>query len=113
MLSRRRRVQAGPDRVSVRVGGEFTSEEDLRAINIRVNDRFFRLSDIAIITRGYEDPPLRLFRFDGKAGDRPGYRHGPTATSCIRRGAQRKMDTDVADMPLVLACIWSRISQLS
>ena len=59
-------IQAGPDRVSVRVGGGFKSEEDLRAINIRVNDRFFRLSDVAIITRGYEDPPSSLFRFDGK-----------------------------------------------
>ncbi|CAM5763134.1 ACR family transporter [Labrys miyagiensis] len=59
-------IQAGQDRVSVRVGGGFKSEEDLRAINLRVNDRFFRLSDVATITRGYEDPPSSLFRFDGK-----------------------------------------------
>jgi multidrug efflux pump subunit AcrB len=59
-------IQAGQDRVSVRVGGGFKSEDDLRAINIRVNDRFFRLSDVATITRGYEDPPSQLFRFDGK-----------------------------------------------
>jgi multidrug efflux pump subunit AcrB len=35
-------IQAGPERISVRVGGQFTSEESLRAINLRVNDRFFR-----------------------------------------------------------------------
>ena len=59
-------VQAGGERVSVRVGGQFTSEESLREVNLRVNNRFFRLSDIATITRGYEDPPSGLFRFNGE-----------------------------------------------
>jgi multidrug efflux pump subunit AcrB len=59
-------VQAGAERVSLRVGGQFTSEESLRAINLRVNDRFFRLSDVAEISRGYVDPPSPMFRYDGK-----------------------------------------------
>jgi multidrug efflux pump len=59
-------IQAGPERVSMRVGGQFTSEESLRAINLRINDRFFRLSDVATITRGYVDPPTALFRFNGQ-----------------------------------------------
>jgi multidrug efflux pump subunit AcrB len=59
-------IQAGPERISVRVGGQFTSEESLRAINLRINDRFFRLSDIATITRGYADPPKSLFRVNGQ-----------------------------------------------
>ena len=59
-------IQAGPERISVRVGGQFTSEDSLRAINLRVNDRFFRLSDVATITRGYADPPQSLFRVNGK-----------------------------------------------
>jgi multidrug efflux pump subunit AcrB len=59
-------IQAGPERVSMRVGGQFTSEESLRTINLRVNDRFFRLSDVATITRGYVDPPTSLFRFNGQ-----------------------------------------------
>ncbi|KAB1078667.1 efflux RND transporter permease subunit [Methylobacterium soli] len=59
-------VQAGPERVSVRVSGQFASEESLRDINLRFNDRFFRLSDVAEISRGYEDPPAALFRVDGK-----------------------------------------------
>ena len=37
-------MQAGPERVSLRVSGGFASEDSLRAINLRVNDRFFRLS---------------------------------------------------------------------
>jgi multidrug efflux pump len=59
-------IQAGPERVSVRVGGQFTSEESLRTINLRINDRFFRLSDVAEVTRGYVDPPTALFRFNGQ-----------------------------------------------
>lgn len=59
-------VQAGPERISVQVSGQFNSEEDLRAVNLRVNDRFFRLSDVATITRGYIDPPKSLFRVNGE-----------------------------------------------
>lgn len=59
-------VQAGPERISVQVSGQFNSEEDLRAVNLRVNDRFFRLSDVATITRGYVDPPKSLFRVNGE-----------------------------------------------
>ncbi|RJF70229.1 efflux RND transporter permease subunit [Rhodopseudomonas palustris] len=59
-------LQAGPERISVRVSGQFTSEESLKAINLRVNDRFFPLTDIATIRRGYSDPPTSLFRYKGQ-----------------------------------------------
>jgi multidrug efflux pump subunit AcrB len=59
-------IQAGPERISVRVGGDFTDEESLKAINLRVGDRFFRLSDVATVTRGYADPPQPLFRYNGQ-----------------------------------------------
>ena len=59
-------IQAGPERIALRVGGRFFSEENLRAINLRINDRFFPLTDVATITRGYVDPPSSLFRFNGK-----------------------------------------------
>ncbi|MBI5130227.1 MAG: efflux RND transporter permease subunit [Rhodopseudomonas palustris] len=59
-------LQAGPERVAVRVSGQFASEESLKAINLRVNDRFFPLTDIATIHRGYVDPPTSLFRFKGE-----------------------------------------------
>ena len=59
-------IQAGPERIAVRVGGQFASEESLKAINLRVNDRFFRLSDVATISRGYIDPPTALFRVNGE-----------------------------------------------
>ncbi len=59
-------VEAGPERIALRVGGRFLSEDTLRGINLRVNDRFFALTDVASISRGYVDPPSSLFRFNGK-----------------------------------------------
>jgi multidrug efflux pump subunit AcrB len=59
-------VEAGAERISLRVDGQFISEESLRAINLRVKDRFFRLGDVANISRGYLDPPIGLFRFNGQ-----------------------------------------------
>ncbi|GGD33958.1 efflux RND transporter permease subunit [Aureimonas glaciei] len=59
-------IEAGAERISIRVGGQFASEESLRSLNLRVNDRFFRLSDVAEIRRGYVDPPSNLFRFNGQ-----------------------------------------------
>ena len=58
--------EAGPERISVRVNGQFASEASLKAINLRVNDRFFPLTDVATITRGYADPATTLFRFNGE-----------------------------------------------
>jgi multidrug efflux pump subunit AcrB len=59
-------IEARGERISVRVGGQFTSEDSLRAINLRINDRFFRLGDVATISRGYADPPTSLFRVGGQ-----------------------------------------------
>jgi multidrug efflux pump subunit AcrB len=58
--------QEGPERISVRVNGQFTSEASLKAVNLRINDRFFPLTDVATITRGYADPPKTLFRYSGQ-----------------------------------------------
>jgi len=58
--------QEGPERISVRVNGQFTSEASLKAVNLRINDRFFPLTDVATITRGYADPAKTLFRYNGK-----------------------------------------------
>ncbi|MCQ9425342.1 efflux RND transporter permease subunit [Pseudomonas sp. LJDD11] len=59
-------IEAGPERISVRTSGQFASEKDLAAVNLRLNDRFYRLSDIADIERGFTDPPAPLFRYNGQ-----------------------------------------------
>ncbi|MEO5756291.1 MAG: efflux RND transporter permease subunit [Mesorhizobium sp.] len=94
-------IEAGPERVSVRVSGQFTSEDSLRAINLRVNDRFFRLSDVATITRGYADPPAALFRFNGE--DAIGLAIGmkPNANLLeFGKALKVEMDRIVADLPV-------------
>jgi len=94
-------IQSGPERISVRVSGQFTSEESLRAINLRVNDRFFRLSDVAMITRGYTDPPTALFRFNGE--DAIGLAIGmkPNANLLdFGKALHAEMDKITADLPI-------------
>jgi multidrug efflux pump subunit AcrB len=59
-------IEAGPERISVRTTGQFRSEADLRELNLRVNDRFYRLADVADITRGYAEPPAPQLRFNGQ-----------------------------------------------
>ncbi len=59
-------IEAGPERVLVRIGGEFSGTESLEGINLRVGDRFFRLTDVATVRRGYQDPPSELFRYRGQ-----------------------------------------------
>ncbi len=59
-------VEAGAERVQIRVSGQFDSGDSVRSINLRLNDRFFRLADIATISRGYADPPTSLFRINGQ-----------------------------------------------
>ncbi|NBF07151.1 efflux RND transporter permease subunit [Pseudomonas sp. Fl4BN1] len=59
-------IEAGPERISVRTSGQFASEKDLANVNLRLNDRFYRLADIAEISRGYVDPPSTQFRFNGQ-----------------------------------------------
>ncbi|MGV8916667.1 MAG: efflux RND transporter permease subunit [Pseudomonas sp.] len=59
-------IEAGPERITVRTSGRFASEKDLESVNLRLNDRFYRLSDIADISRGYVDPARPQYRFNGK-----------------------------------------------
>ena len=71
-------IDSTGERIAVRVSSEFESEDGLRDVNLWVNDRFFRLSDVATIERSYVDPPRSLFRYKGEpaiglaVGMRPG-----------------------------------------
>lgn len=59
-------VDSGGERITIRVSGEFTSEESLKALNLRQGNRFFKMSDIAQIRRGYVDPAQPMFRYKGE-----------------------------------------------
>ena len=94
-------VQAEPETVSLRVSGQFVSEHTLRGINLRINNRFFPLTDVATITRGYRDPPDPLFRVDGKPAIGLGIAMVKSA-NVLRFGEalQQKMQEIEASLPI-------------
>jgi multidrug efflux pump subunit AcrB len=94
-------VETGSERVSVRVGGQFASEKSLEAINLRVDGRFFRLSDVVTITRGYADPPTTLFRYGGKPaiGLAIAMKQGANILE-FGQALRAEMDRIVADLPI-------------
>ncbi|MDG4561660.1 MAG: efflux RND transporter permease subunit, partial [Candidatus Competibacter sp.] len=59
-------VETPQNRVPLRLDGNFTSPDSIRAIGIRGNGRIFSLGDIAEIRRSYEDPPTFKMRFRGQ-----------------------------------------------
>ncbi|MDB6142287.1 MAG: swrC 2 [Pseudomonas sp.] len=94
-------IEAGPERISVRTTGRFASEKDLEAVNLRLNDRFYRLTDIADITRGYTDPPTPLFRFNGKPaiGLAIAMKKGGNIQE-FGKALHTQMDSATADLPV-------------
>ncbi len=59
-------IQTSEERLSVRVSGAFSTEDDVRNVNLAVGDRMVRLADIATVRRGFVDPPQPLFRVNGR-----------------------------------------------
>lgn len=59
-------IQTDAEKIAVKVDGAFTSEESLRQVTLRVDNRFVPLSDIAEITRAPIDPPQPAYRVNGK-----------------------------------------------
>ena len=59
-------ITAEGERYLVRVTGGFGSEADLDKISLRAGGRFFRLADVATVTRGTADPPQPMFRVNGR-----------------------------------------------
>ena len=94
-------IQAGDERVLVRVGGQFMDAEAISAVNLRVGDRFFNLADVATVRRGYQDPPENLFRYDGQPaiGLQIGMRDGENIMS-FGQELDALMTGIAADLPI-------------
>ncbi|MET3822447.1 efflux RND transporter permease subunit [Burkholderia ambifaria] len=60
-------ITTADDRVFVRPTGAFKDMQALADMPITVNNRTFRLGDVAKITRGYDDPPVTQMRTNGHA----------------------------------------------
>jgi multidrug efflux pump len=59
-------VEAGEQRVALRITGEFDSVESIANLGIRANGRNFRLGDVARVYRGFVDPVTSKMHFGGK-----------------------------------------------
>ncbi|WCR10267.1 efflux RND transporter permease subunit [Paracoccus stylophorae] len=94
-------IQAGDERVLVRVGGQFDDAASIAAVNLRVGERFFNLSDVATVRRGYEDPPQSLFRYRGEPaiGLQIGMRDGENILE-FGRQLDALMAQVAADLPI-------------
>ncbi len=94
-------VETKGERISLRVSGQLESEDDLRNMNLRVNDRFFRLRDVADIRRAYVDPPRSLFRFNGKPAIALAIGMKPKSNLLVFGEAlNEEMDRVIADLPI-------------
>ncbi|UVJ43882.1 efflux RND transporter permease subunit [Pseudomonas sp. LS1212] len=94
-------IEAGPERISVRTSGQFASEKDLEAVNLRFNDRFYRLADIADISRGYVDPESPMFRFNGQSAIGLGIAMKAGGNiQAFGKDLHAKMDSLIADLPM-------------
>ena len=51
------------ERIQLRVSGQFQSVDEIRNFPIRLGDRTFRISDLADVHRGFNDPPAPRMRF--------------------------------------------------
>lgn len=54
------------ENILVNVTGGFLTKQNLEAVHLFINNRFFPLTDIATVEEGYVDPPTKMFRVNGK-----------------------------------------------
>jgi len=59
-------VDTASDRVRIRVSGQFHSVEEIRRFPITANGRTQVLGDIAVVKRGFSEPPQPRMRFMGE-----------------------------------------------
>ena len=63
-------VQTGLEKYAIRVSGAFNSVDDLKRINLYANGKFFRLADVASISKGYVGSAAADVPVQRRAGDR-------------------------------------------
>ena len=54
------------ENVLVEVTGSLLKPESIADLNLWIEGRFYKLTDIAEVQRGYSDPPTKMFRVNGK-----------------------------------------------
>ena len=59
-------INTPSENMLVDVTGSLLSPEGIGNLNLWVDGRFYKLSDVAEVQRGYSDPPTKMFRVNGK-----------------------------------------------
>src|SRR4051812_22814510 len=59
-------VNTSRENVLVDVTGALLTQQSIGNLNLWVNGRFYKLTDIAEVRSGYSDPPAKMFRVNGK-----------------------------------------------
>lgn len=60
------KVDVGDKYIRVTPTGDFSSEELIADLYVGGRDGLVRLGDVATVTRGYQEPPRNMMRFNGK-----------------------------------------------
>jgi multidrug efflux pump subunit AcrB len=94
-------MQTSDEKLLLRVSGGFHSAKDIQDVAFVANGRRVRLSDIAVVRRGYADPPQPFFRVDGKPaiGLAIAMREGGDVLALGNKITQT-MNAIVADLPI-------------
>lgn len=93
-------LRTSQERIALKVSGAFVSEQQIRAITLRVGERFVALDDIATISRQLADPPAPLFRVNGQSALGLAISMAPTG-NMLKFGAdlQSRMAALTAELP--------------
>jgi len=59
-------IDTDNEKILVDITGALTALDSLKNINLYINNRFYRLAELAGIEHGYADPPQKMFRVNGK-----------------------------------------------
>ena len=59
-------INTARENVLVDVTGALLTPQSIANLNLWVNGRFYKLTDIAEVRTGYSDPPTKMFRVNGK-----------------------------------------------
>ena len=59
-------INTARENVLVDVTGALLTQQSIANLNLWVNGRFYKLTDIAAVRPGYSDPPTKMFRVNGR-----------------------------------------------
>jgi multidrug efflux pump subunit AcrB len=59
-------INTNRETILIDVSGALNAASSLKQINLYINNRFYKLSELATIEHGYADPPQKMFRVNGK-----------------------------------------------